>query len=136
EERITEAATRSGRNADAVRLVGVSKGNPPELVVEAVAAGLKEIGENRIQEAAGKIPAVASRVDTHPSWHLVGHLQANKAPAALDLFATIQSVDSLRVPQALSRLAAPELPVFLAIQYGRTRDRFGFDPTELGEAYD
>ena len=135
EERIAEAAARSGRSADAVRLVGVSKGNPPELVVEAVAAGLREIGENRVQEAATKIPAVADLVHETPRWHLVGHLQSNKARQALDLFDTIQSVDSLRVAQTLSRRASRALPVFLEVQFARTPDRFGFEPDEIEDAY-
>jgi len=135
EERIAEAAARSGRAADAVRLVGVSKGNPPELVVEAVAAGLREIGENRVQEAATKIPAVVGLVRETPRWHLVGHLQSNKARQALDLFDTIQSVDSLRVAQTLSRRASRTLPVFLEVQFARTPDRFGFEPDEIEDAY-
>ncbi len=135
-ERIAEATERSGRPADSVRLVGVSKGSPPELVAEAVGAGLKYVGENRVQEAAVKIPAVASLVDEEPIWHLVGHLQTNKARAALDLFDTIQSVDSIRLAEALSRLATRELPVFLEIQFARTADRFGFEPREIEKAYD
>jgi len=135
EERIAEAAARSGRAADAVRLVGVSKGNPPELVAEAVAAGLREIGENRVQEAATKIPAVTDLIRETPRWHLVGHLQSNKARQALDLFDTIQSVDSLRVAQTLSRRASRTLPVFLEVQFARTPDRFGFEPDEIEDAY-
>jgi len=135
-ERIAEVTARSGRSADSVRLVGVSKGNPPEVVAEAVAAGLKDVGENRVQEAAAKIPAVASLVREQPCWHLVGHLQTNKARAALDLFNTIQSVDSVRVAQALSRLAPTVIPIFLEIQFTRAPDRFGFELTEIEEVYD
>jgi pyridoxal phosphate enzyme (YggS family) len=134
-ERIAEAATRRGRAVDEVQLVGVSKGNPPELVAEAVAAGLRDVGENRVQEAAAKIPAVASLVAKQPTWHLVGHLQTNKAKAALELFDTIQSVDGLRVAEALSRRATRELPVFLEVQFARTPDRFGFELDDLENAY-
>jgi PLP dependent protein len=133
---IAEAAVRSGRPASDVRLVGVSKGNPPELVAEAVAAGLRDVGENRVQEAATKVPAVASLVDDQPTWHLVGHLQTNKARAALGLFDTFQSVDSVRVAQALSRIADRPLPVYLEIQFAHTPDRFGFDPDGIREAYE
>jgi len=119
-ERIFEAAARRGRPPESVRLVGVSKGNPPELVAEAVRAGLREIGENRVQEAASKIPAVASLISEGPNWHLVGHLQSNKARAALDLFDTIQSVDTLRVAEALSRRAQRDVPVYLEVQFART----------------
>lgn len=135
-ERIAEATARSRRSADSVRLVGVSKGNPPEAVAEATAAGLKDVGENRVQEAAPKIRAVAGLVREQPCWHLVGHLQTNKARAALDLFDTIQSVDSVRVAQALSRLAPGAIPIFLEIQFTRAPDRFGFEPTEIAEVYD
>jgi PLP dependent protein len=135
-ERIAEAAGRSGRQADSVRLVGVSKGNPPELVARAVRAGLADVGENRVQEAAAKIAAVAELIEERPTWHLVGHLQTNKARAALDLFDTIQSVDSVRIAQALSRLTTRQLPVFLEIQFSHAPDRFGFDPNEVPGAYD
>src|SRR3954470_6795080 len=93
-ERVADAAARSGRSTEAVRIVGVSKGNPPERVIDAVQAGLRDVGENRVQEAAEKIPAVAAAVAAPPDWHLVGHLQTNKARAALRLFTTFESVDS------------------------------------------
>ena len=134
-ERIAEAAGRSERSAQSVRLVGVSKGNGPQLVAEAVAAGLREIGENRVQEAVSKIPAVASLVHEQPTWHLVGHLQTNKARLAVDLFDTIQSVDSVRVAQALSRRAGRPLPVFMEVQFARSPDRFGFEPDEIEDGY-
>jgi pyridoxal phosphate enzyme (YggS family) len=134
-ERIAEAAGRRGRSMDSVQLVGVSKGNPPELVAEAVFAGLRDIGENRVQEAAEKIPAVSSLVREAPRWHLVGHLQTNKTRAALDLFDTIQSVDSVRVAEALSRRSTQRVPIFLEVQFARSPDRFGFEPDDIEEAY-
>ena len=134
--RIAEAAIRNRRSADEVRLVGVSKGNPAELIAEAVAAGLRDVGENRVQEAAPKVPAVAGLVEEPPIWHLVGHLQTNKARAAVDLFDTIQSVDSVRVAQALSRITPRPLPVFLEVQFVQAPDRFGFEPGGIREAYE
>lgn len=134
-ERIADAALRSGRQPETVRLVGVSKGMPAELVAEAVQAGLQDIGENRVQEAATKVPSVAA-LAAPPRWHLVGHLQTNKARAALALFDTIQSVDSVRVAQTLSRLADRPVPIFLEVQFVRAPDRFGFDPDEIGAALD
>src|SRR5262245_51733269 len=98
---IAATAERAGRSLDDVRLVGVSKGMPAALSAEAVAAGLLDVGENRVQEAAEKIPTVASAVERRPNWHLVGHLQRNKARAALNLFDTIESVDSVRLAEAL-----------------------------------
>jgi pyridoxal phosphate enzyme (YggS family) len=133
---LAEAAARSGRAADAVRLVGVSKGNPPELVAEAVAAGLRDVGENRVQEAAVKVPSVAEMVHEQPTWHLVGHLQTNKARAAVGLFDTIQSVDSIRVARALSGITPRPLPVYLEVQFAQAPDRFGFEPDGVREAYE
>ena len=134
--RVSEAAERSGRPPNAVQVVGVSKGATAERVAEAVRAGLDEVGENRVQEAADKIPRVASLVDRPPEWHLVGHLQTNKAKAALGLFDTIESVDSLRLAQVLSRLTDRRLPVFLEVQFAHTPDRFGFEPESALDAVD
>jgi hypothetical protein len=133
-ERIAEAAVRSGRPEESVRLVGVSKGSTAAAVEEAVNAGLRDVGENRVQEAAPKIPAVTAAVAEPPHWHLIGHLQTNKARAALGLFDTIQSVDSLHLAQTLSRLADRTIPVLLEVQFVRAPDRFGFTVAELDEA--
>ncbi|HZT08968.1 MAG TPA: YggS family pyridoxal phosphate-dependent enzyme [Chloroflexota bacterium] len=128
--RVAEAAERSGRPPDAVRIVGVSKGHGPEVIASAIRAGLTDIGENRVQEAASKKPRVeGSAPPAH--WHLVGHLQSNKAKAALDLFDTIHSIDSLRIAQRISSLSNRPIPVYLEVQFARTPDRFGFDPSEL-----
>jgi pyridoxal phosphate enzyme (YggS family) len=135
-ERIAEAAARSGREFEQISLVGVSKGAEVQVVAAAVNAGLREVGENRVQEAAVKVPAVANMVTQPPAWHLVGHLQTNKARAALGLFAVMQSVDSTRVAHTLSRLADQPLPIFLEVQFARTPDRFGFEPEAVGEAFD
>jgi PLP dependent protein len=135
-ERVAEAAARNGRNADTVRVVGVSKGNPPERIIAAVQAGLRDVGENRVQEAADKIPVVDAAISERPDWHLVGHLQSNKARAALRLFSTFESVDSVRVAQTLSRIAERPIPVFLEVQFARTPDRYGFEPEAVVEAVD
>jgi len=135
-ERVADAAARSGRSTEAVRIVGVSKGNPPERVIDAVRAGLRDVGENRVQEAADKIPAVAAAVAAPPDWHLVGHLQTNKARAALRLFNTFESVDSVKVAQALSRISEHPIPVFLEVQFAHTPDRYGFEPDGVLEALD
>jgi pyridoxal phosphate enzyme (YggS family) len=107
--RIARAAERSGRAAGAVRLIGASKTVPAERLLEALALGLREFGENRVQEAEGKIPAVnavQSPQGAVPRWHLIGHLQSNKARRAAALFDVVQSVDSPRIAQALDRHAA------------------------------
>jgi len=100
--RIARAAERAGRPAGAVTLVAASKTVPAERIQAAVASGLADLGENRVQEAEAKIAAVGPG----PVWHLIGHLQSNKARRACALFDWIHSVDSPRLADALDRLAA------------------------------
>jgi PLP dependent protein len=98
EERIGAALARSGRT-DAVTIVGVTKGHPPEAVRAAAAVGLTRCGENRVAELEAKVGAVGrDRVE----WHLVGHLQRNKVRRALPLFDLVHSIDSLRLADELS----------------------------------
>jgi pyridoxal phosphate enzyme (YggS family) len=99
QERMSAAASRAGRDPASVRLVAVSKMMPVEAIREALKAGVTTLGENRVQEAAAKIavlPAVAA-------WHLVGHLQTNKAKLAVQLFELIHSLDSVRLARELDR---------------------------------
>ena len=104
-ERIAMACSRVGRDPASVTLVAVSKTVDAERLRAAVAAGLTTLGENRVQEAAAKV-ALVSGAD----WHLVGHLQSNKVRLALDLFETIQSVDSVELATRLDRLASEGPP--------------------------
>jgi uncharacterized pyridoxal phosphate-containing UPF0001 family protein len=103
-ERIAAAARRAGRSPEEIRLVGVTKTHPPEVIAAAVAAGLRDLGENRVQEAERKIPALAA----HPAvtWHLIGHLQTNKAKRAAALFDMVHSIDSVKLAAALDRHVA------------------------------
>ena len=132
-QRIEAACRRGGRAPAEVTLVGITKGFPPEAVAEAVAAGLEDAGENRVQEAAAKIEALAAR-GIRPRWHLVGHLQTNKAKTALDLFAIIHSVDSLRLAEALDRHASRPVAVLLEVNVAQEASKFGFTPGELPSA--
>lgn len=101
--RIVAAAKRAGRDPGRVRLVCVTKGVPVERIREAIAAGVTEIGENRVQEAKEKQPAIGcDRI----RWHLIGHLQRNKAKPAVELFDVIHSVDSPELVETLDRHAA------------------------------
>jgi pyridoxal phosphate enzyme (YggS family) len=101
---IAEAALRAGRRPEEITLVGVSKTQPAAAVVEAVGAGLIHFGENRVQEAAAKIPLVREGLGDKPiRFHMVGHLQSNKAGGAVGLFDYVDSLDSLHLAQALSR---------------------------------
>jgi PLP dependent protein len=136
-DQIAEAAVRAGRRPDEIRLIGVTKTQPPEVVAGAMRAGLEHIGENRVQEAAQKAPVVEQllRGEARPTWHMIGHLQTNKAGTAVDLFDRIDSVDSLHLAQALSRrVHGPrELPVLLELYVGEDPARPGLRPAGLAE---
>ena len=129
--RIAAAAQRAGRSPEAIQLMAVSKTVEPARIIEAYNAGLRLFGENRVQEFAGKHEAV--RHLEGAEFHLIGHLQTNKAAQAAELFAAIDSVDSLRLAQKLDPAAAKlrkRLPVLLEIHLGdgqqtRLPPRFG-----------
>jgi pyridoxal phosphate enzyme (YggS family) len=117
-ERIAAAARRVGR-ADNITLVGVSKTFPVECVREAYAAGLRVFGENRVQEFAGKVDALRDLRDVE--WHLIGHLQTNKAAKAVELFDAVDSVDSVRMAEKLNasaESAGKKLSVLIEINVG------------------
>jgi len=100
-QRISQAAQRCGRSPAAITLIGVTKGIAVEAIQEAVALGLTDLGENRVQEARAKQPAIRG-----VRWHLIGHLQRNKAADAVELFEVIHSVDSAALAETLERHAA------------------------------
>lgn len=101
-ERITAAAQRANRSAGEVELVGVTKTQPAELIAQALAAGLHQFGENRVQEAESKIAALQAE-RRRIVWHLIGHLQSNKAKKAAALFDLVHSVDSARLATTLDQ---------------------------------
>jgi pyridoxal phosphate enzyme (YggS family) len=103
-ERIERAETRAGRTPGGVRLLAVTKGFPASVVRDAVALGLAEFGESRVQEANAKIPEVGPG----PRWHLVGHLQRNKAKRAVSLFDEIHSLDGEDLVEEVARRASTE----------------------------
>jgi hypothetical protein len=111
--RIAAAAERSGRSPAEVTLIGVSKGQPAALAAEAWRHGLSDLGENRVQEGTAKAAAVAA-LGAAPRWHLIGHLQGNKAGPALETFPVIHSVDTERLLRRISHLA--RRPVDLLIE--------------------
>jgi len=104
--RIAAACRRAGRRLEEVRLIAVSKTVAPERIREAYDAGLRDFGENRVQEAEAKRPALR---DLDITWHMIGHLQTNKARAACELFQWIHSVDSLRLAEKLEHAASAPL---------------------------
>ena len=125
--RIAAACERAGRSSDSVRLVAVSKQQPPSRIREAAACGLRILGENRVQEAAAKIPECPSGIE----WHMVGHLQRNKVAVAVRLFDMIHSVDSLRLLEAIEASAREQgkhLPVCLEVNVSGEGSKFGLAP--------
>ncbi|HEY3063154.1 MAG TPA: YggS family pyridoxal phosphate-dependent enzyme [Chloroflexota bacterium] len=133
-DQIAEAAARVGRNPADIRLVAVTKTHPVDVIVEAARGGLEHIGENRVQEAAAKLPEVRQAAPDVVC-HLIGHLQTNKAAAAIELFDRIDSVDSLHLAQALSKRlhGSPhaDLPILLEIYVGDDPARPGLRPDGL-----
>ncbi len=127
---IAEAERKSGRAAGSVELVAVTKTHSAEVVQAAVDAGQLLFGENRVQEAKAKIPELPSKL----RWHLIGHLQSNKARLALTLFEMIHGVDSIDLLQHLNRVAE-DLGVFprvlLEVNMAGESSKFGFPPQEL-----
>jgi hypothetical protein len=131
QERIDAACRRSGRRREEVRLVAVSKTHPPELIREVFQAGLVDFGENRVQEAKLKQGALA---DLGPIWHLVGHLQSNKARLARELFQWVHSLDSMHLAQKLALAAAPgdtRLPVLIEVNLGEEASKAGVRENEV-----
>lgn len=110
--KMTDAALKAGRSADSVRLVAVSKTFPVEAVAEAIAAGQRVFGENRVEEAVPKLQA-AGALDTL-EWHLIGHLQSRKARDAGRYFALIHSVDSVKLAAKID--AQPGRPQAILLQ--------------------
>jgi pyridoxal phosphate enzyme (YggS family) len=130
-DRIAAAARRAGRSPDEIELVAVSKTVPAERLRAAVAAGLRVLGENRVQEALQKASSLEGAI-----WHLVGPLQSNKARRAVGLFDVIEAVDSLDLLRRLDRLAADlrpdrRLPLYLEVNVDRDPDKAGLDPSDL-----
>lgn len=131
ERRIAAACERSGRERPAVTLIAVTKTFPASDVSLAIEAGVTAVGENKVQEARDKQPEVAGAV----RWHLIGHLQSNKAKDAVRLFDTIQTVESIALAERIARMAAAEgkrQKVMLEINIGRESQKNGVDPDEAG----
>jgi PLP dependent protein len=132
-ERIARAAERAGRRAEDVLLIGVSKTVDVERIRAAVAAGVRALGENRVQEAKAKI----AELGRPAAWHLVGHLQTNKVKDALELFDVIHSLDRLELAQELERRAAPRglaVEALLQVNVAGEASKGGFAPDAVGQA--
>jgi PLP dependent protein len=141
--RIASAAQSAGRDPSSVRLVAVSKTFPIESVAEAFAAGQRDFGENRVQEALQKIELALQKVersaDQSIRWHLLGHLQTNKARKAAPAFAMIQSVDSVELIHKLDQAAvdthhAPEL--LIQVDLAGEATKYGAPPAEMPRLFE
>ena len=119
--RISKAAERSGRNPGEIKLVAVSKLIELQRIEEGIEAGLMILGENRVQEAKEKIPQI---VNTDVEWHLIGHLQTNKAKDAVNLFSLIHSVDSLKLAKELDKRAkSADKRIDVLVQFNLSGER-------------
>lgn len=133
EGRIVAAARRASRSPNEITLVVVTKTIEPPLIRQAFEAGIRHFGENRIQEAKDKIEKLSS-LEPPPAWHLIGHLQTNKAKKAAGLFQMIESVDSVRLAEMLSSHALHNLPVLIQINVSGESTKSGFSPAEVTAA--
>ena len=133
QERVSSAARRAGRAAEEITLIGVSKTHPAEAIREAYAAGLRHFGENRVQEWEGKQGGLH---DLSATWHLIGHLQSNKAAKAANLFHSIDSVDDFALAQRLERAriesgATGKLRVLIEVHIAQEETKTGADVKDL-----
>jgi pyridoxal phosphate enzyme (YggS family) len=129
-QRIAAACARSGRQAESVMLVAVSKGHPAEVVRAAADLGLGVFGENRVQEARAKIGLCPGRL----RWHLIGHLQSNKCRDAVHFFEMIQSVDSLTLAREINKWAeksAKTMPALIEVNVAGESSKFGYAPERV-----
>jgi pyridoxal phosphate enzyme (YggS family) len=136
EARIAAACSRAGRAREDVRLVAVSKTFPATDVEHAIAAGMTDIGENKVQETRDKKPLVGGPVENNIRWHLIGHLQSNKAKDAVRLFDVIQAVDSIELAEKIARAAesaGKRQDVLLQVNIGRELQKSGAAPDSVPE---
>ena len=129
QDRIAAAAARAGRDPASIGVVAVSKTKPVSQIVEAIDAGLTDIGENRVQEAQSKHP----QIDRTVKWHLVGHLQRNKVKQALPIFDLIHSVDSPRLLAEIDRRSAGlnrTTEVLIQVNTSAEPSKYGLEPDQ------
>ncbi|HSD47482.1 MAG TPA: YggS family pyridoxal phosphate-dependent enzyme [Pyrinomonadaceae bacterium] len=130
--RINAATTHCGRSSHEVTLIAISKTHPASVIRDLIELGATDLGENRVQEAEEKIPLIGQ---TNVRWHLVGHLQANKARRAVNLFDVIHSLDSIDLARRLDRLCIDvgkqSLPVLVQLDLGHEETKSGINEQEL-----
>ena len=130
--RIEAAARRSNRSPEEVKLLAVSKSHPADIIQRAIEAGVTDLGENRVREAEEKITEVGR---SSARWHLIGHLQSNKARRAVTLFDVIHSLDSIALARRLESMCVEEgrekLPVLIQVNLAGEATKSGIDKEEL-----
>lgn len=136
--RIERACARAGRDPASVTLIAVTKTMPADTVLEAYEVGLRDFGENRVQEGAAKVAELIARLGPRnsaletPTWHLIGHLQTNKVRAALGAFAILHAIDSERLLRAIDSAAESPVSVMLEVNVTGETTKFGVAVPELG----
>ena len=129
-ERIQRAAARSGRTSETIQLIAVTKTVPSERIREAAEAGIRHVGENRLQEA---LPKRGQLADLPLTWHFIGHLQTNKAKRVVENFDWVQCLDRLELAEKLNQAATTPLPVLIEVNLGGELSKSGIDPDALEE---
>lgn len=131
-KRIVNAAAQADRNPDEIMIVAATKTVPVSRIKEALACGIKIIGENRVQEASEKYAFIGEKI----TWHMVGHLQTNKAKDALKIFSMIQSLDSLRLAQEIEKRATTPMACLIEVNTSKEPSKFGLAPDGLFDFYE
>ena len=129
-ERIHNAAVKSRRDPASIRLIAVTKTVEPARIREAVETGIRDLGENRLQEALGKQDLLS---DLPLTWHFIGHLQSNKAKKVVERFQVVQSVDRSELAERLNQSATGRLPVFIEVELGNESTKSGVPEKDLPE---
>ena len=132
--RMAKAAVRSGRNPEDVLLIAVTKLHEPDEIEEAIAAGVTDIAENKVQEIQKKFDQIHSPVN----WHLIGHLQTNKVKYIIDKVVMIHSVDSVHLAQEIDKRAAAAgrtMDVLLQVNAAHEESKFGLDPKDVPQVF-
>ena len=133
QQRIARACGRAGRSPDEVTLVAVTKTVGVPSILTAFKAGIRHFGENRVQEAKPKIAELAS-LEPDATWHMIGHLQSNKARTACDIFDIIHSVDSLKLARTLSGCCQEQMPILVEVNIASEETKSGFALAEVEQA--
>jgi PLP dependent protein len=136
QDRIANAAAHANRDVSAITLVAVSKTHPCEALLAVYELGVRHFGENRVEEAATKLPAFRQAIsDPTVVFHMIGHLQSRKVDDAVAMFDRVHSVDSVKLAQRLARFATKPLPILLEVNVSGEESKYGFDGARRAELF-